>query len=200
MPFSSLETSYEGLIFDCDGTLTDSMPLHYITWRETLAGYGIDFPEDRFYQMGGIPSDKIVEILAGEQGVEVCGVTVGDEKEEAFLEYLPKLKPLNWVCDIARKYADTLAVSVASGGFRPIVMAQLETCTIADLFPHVVTAEDTEKHKPEPDVFLEAARRMGVAPEKCLVFEDSGLGIQAALSAGMHYVDVTESNPKPRSA
>lgn len=181
---------FAGLIFDCDGTLTDSMPLHYVAWRDTLLRYEINFPEDRFYAMGGMPSHSIVEVLSGERGVSVDAMRVGLEKEDAFLLLMPQLKAIDWVCELARQNFGHKPISVASGGFREIVLAQLKLINMHHVFEILVAAEDTQRHKPEPDVFLEAARRMGVAPSECLVFEDSPLGFQAARAAGMAWVDV----------
>ena len=181
---------YAALIFDCDGTLTDSMPLHYIAWRDTMAAYGIQFAEDRFYGMGGMPSEKIIAKLSAEQGVVVDADEAAEKKEDAFAAMMGQLTAKEDVCRIARRHAGKLPMAVASGGIRPIVMAQLQRIGMSELFPVVVTSEDTQRHKPEPDVFLATAKKLGVAPEQCLVFEDSPLGFQAAEAAGMDWVDV----------
>lgn len=181
---------YDGLIFDCDGTLTDSMPVHLIAWRDTLGRYGITFDEDRFYSMGGMPSAKIVALLAKEHGVDVDPEGVANEKEERFLSLIDQVGPKQAVCEIALAYRGKKPMAVASGSGRVVVVKQLVTIGIEDLFPVMVTSEDTQRHKPEPDVFLVAAERLGVDPAKCVVFEDSPLGFQAAESAGMDWVDV----------
>jgi len=181
---------YDGLIFDCDGTLADSMPVHYLAWRETLLRYGIDFAEDRFYSMGGMPSAMIVKLLSAEQGADPDPVTVAEEKEDLFQTLIDQVRPKQAVCDLAIAFHGRKPMAVASGSGRVVVIKQLEALKIHDLFPVVVTAEDTQRHKPEPDVFLEAADRIGVRPEACVVFEDSPLGFQAAEAAGMAWVDV----------
>ncbi len=181
---------YAGLIFDCDGTLADSMPVHFVAWHDTLARYGIEFGEERFYSMGGMPSAKIVELLAKECEVDVDPAAVADEKEELFKTLIGRVGPKAEVVEIAAAYRGKIPMAVASGSGRDVVMRQLENMGIADWFDAVVTSEDTVRHKPEPDVFIEAARRMGVEPEGCVVFEDSPLGFQAADSAGMDWVDV----------
>ena len=186
--------AFAGLIFDCDGTLTHSMPLHYIAWRDTLQRYQIEFPEDRFYAMGGMPSHTIVSTLAQEHGVQVDAMEVGREKEEEFLVNMHRLEPIEWVCQIARHEYGRKAMSVASGGFRDVVAAQLKHIGMNEYFSILVAAEDTQRHKPEPDVFLEAAKRMGIQPEQCLVFEDSPLGFRAAAAAGMAWLDVRDRN------
>ncbi|OYP35746.1 HAD family hydrolase [Rhodopirellula sp. MGV] len=181
---------YDGLIFDCDGTLADSMPLHYVAWRVTLLRYGIEFTTERFYAMGGMPSASIVRILADEQKVVVDPPNVADEKEVAFTELIVQVQPKVDVCEIARAFHGKKPMAVASGSGRDIVQRQLDALGIADLFETIVASEDTELHKPEPDVFLEAASRLGVDPKRCVVFEDSPLGFQAAESAGMDWIDV----------
>jgi HAD superfamily hydrolase (TIGR01549 family) len=184
----SAEFQPRGLIFDCDGTLTDSMPIHYRSWRATMARHGIEFAEDRFYALGGVPSQKIIEMLAAEACLTLDSAAVADEKERAFLELLCDLKPIPHILEIARENRGKVKMAVASGGVRPVIMAQLEHIGCADWFDAIVTAEDTERHKPEPDVFLEAARQLGVRADQCLVYEDSELGVEAAKRAGMRYV------------
>jgi beta-phosphoglucomutase-like phosphatase (HAD superfamily) len=182
--------SYAGLIFDCDGTLTDSMPVHHFAWVRTLARYGIEFSEERFYALGGMPSNKIVALLAAESGIEVDAHAIGHEKEDEFLKLLSRLEPIHAVVEVAKTFASRIPISVASGGFRNIILQQLNQIACDELFSVIVTAEDTQRHKPEPDVFLLAAERMNVPPRDCLVYEDSDLGIQAAVAAGMEFVDI----------
>ncbi len=180
----------KAIIFDCDGTLVDSMPVHFVAWHETMIRYGISFPEDRFYSLGGVPSHRIIEILAGEQGIELDAIAVAHEKEQAFLDRVHLLVPIEIVVDVVRANRGVRPIAVASGGFRPIIEQQLRQFKMHDWFDAIVTAEDTAKHKPEPDVFLEAARRLGVSADRCIVFEDADLGVEAARRAGMPCVDV----------
>jgi len=179
-----------GLIFDCDGTLTDSMPLHYIAWREVLGRHGIAFDEDRFYSLGGMPTDKIIAMLAEETGTKLDPLAVAHEKEQAFLGSMHLLEEIPAITQIVREQRGRLKMAVASGGFRNVITRQLRQLRLSDYFDTVVTAEDTQRHKPEPDVFLEAARRLGVPPGRCRVYEDSDLGIEAARRAGMTWIDV----------
>ena len=180
----------KAIIFDCDGTLVDSMPVHFVAWHETMERYGISFSEDRFYSLGGVPSDRIVEMLASEQGITLDVIAVAHEKEQAFLDRIEWLVPIEAVVEIVRQNRGIKPIAVASGGFRSIIQKQLLQIAMHDWFDAVVTAEDTAKHKPEPDVFLEAARRLGTAAEHCVVFEDADLGVEAARRAGMHCIDV----------
>lgn len=184
------EQSHLALIFDCDGTLTDSMPLHYVAWCQTLDRYGLEFPEPRFYEMGGVPTDKIIHILCQEQGVSVDVGRVAEEKEREFLLNLDDVRPNHPVCEIARRHHGRLPMAVASGGVRAVVIDQLDKIAMRQYFQAIVAAEDTQRHKPEPDVFLEAARRLNIPPARCLVFEDTDIGVDAARRAGMEWVDV----------
>lgn len=182
----------EALIFDCDGTLTDSMPVHYISWQATLARHGIEFSEDRFYELAGKPTDKIIALLSQEQGIPVDPPQVAKEKEEDFLRSLHLVEPIPAVMEVVKSHQGRLKMAVASGGWRQVVLSQLRQIGLEDCFETVVAAEDTQRHKPHPDVFLEAARRLGVAAEVCRVYEDSDLGIEAARRAGMDWVDIRD--------
>jgi HAD superfamily hydrolase (TIGR01509 family) len=180
----------EALIFDCDGTLADTMPAHYRAWLECLRPYEIPFPEERFYAMGGIPTREIVRVLAGELGKTVDLAAFVVAKEEAFLMQAAQIIPIVKVVEIARAARGISPMAVASGGQRRIVERTLGLLHILDWFDAIVTAEDTVHGKPAPDLFLEAARRLGVPPENCTVYEDADLGIEAARRAGMKWVDV----------
>jgi beta-phosphoglucomutase-like phosphatase (HAD superfamily) len=151
-----------GLIFDCDGTLADTMPAHYRAWLAMLGRFNISFPEPRFYAMGGMPTASIIRILAAEVGVVVTDVdAMVHEKEHRFLEHLGAITRIEPVLSIAAAHRGKLPLAVASGGYRDTITRTLDRLAIRDWFDALVTAEDTPRHKPEPDVFLEAARRLG---------------------------------------
>lgn len=179
-----------GLIFDCDGTLADTMPAHFQAWSITLQRHGLEFSERRFYELGGMPSHRIAALLAQEQKIPVDPEQIAHEKEEAFLEHVESVRPIEAVVAIAREHWGKVPLAVASGGFRPVIRRVLAHLEILDLFQTVVTAEDTVHHKPAPDVFLEAARRLGVPPMSCVVYEDTEIGLEAARRAGMRGIDV----------
>ncbi|HTN76391.1 MAG TPA: HAD-IA family hydrolase [Pirellulaceae bacterium] len=184
--------SPQALIFDCDGTLTDSMPVHYLSWHATLSRHGIVFEEERFYALGGMPTDKIIAMLSSEQGIPLDHMEIAREKEDDFLKSLHLVVPIEPVVQVVREHHGKLKMAVASGGWRAVVRRQLELIGYLEHFDTIVAAEDTELHKPEPDVFLEAARRLNVPPQFCRVYEDSDLGIEAARRAGMEWVDVRQ--------
>lgn len=191
----NISSDIQGVIFDCDGTLTDSMPVHFLAWRQTMGAHGIDFTEERFYAMGGMPSDRIIRTLSDEHGMTLDSALLADEKEASFVELMTQVTPVTKVVEVVRQQQrlrerGERKLAVASGGYRWVVDRQLEHIGLAGCFDAIVTAEDTERHKPHPDVFLEAARRMGVEATACLVFEDSDLGVEAAGRAEMQVVDV----------
>ena len=180
-----------GLIFDCDGTLADTMPAHYRAWTAMLGRHGIPFTESRFYELGGVPTAQIIRILSAETGVVVTDVdAMVVEKETEFLASIHAIEPLEAVVAVAAAYRGRLPMAVASGGYRETITRTLDHLGIRGWFDATVTAEDTARHKPEPDVFLEAARRLDVPPAACVVFEDTDIGLEAARRARMVGVDV----------
>ena len=182
-----------GLIFDCDGTLADTMPIHFRSWSATLARHRLRFPETRFFAFAGMPSHRILARLAIEQGLSLEAAEIAAmvaEKERRYLELLHGVGPIEIVLKIARRFRGVLPMAVASGGEGPVVRQTLDVIGALEWFQTVVGAEDTERHKPEPDVFLEAARRLGVPAQGCVVFEDSDFGMEAAARAGMIGVDI----------
>lgn len=182
------EGDFGGYIFDCDGTLADTMPIHYRAWCEAMEALGGQFPEELFYGWGGKPALYIVEELNDRFGLSLDPVSTVHLKEAAFLRNLPGVKPVGPVLDFARSVATQAPLAVASGGHHELVDATLAALGITDLFAAVVCAEDYARGKPAPDPFLEAARQIGVPPADCLVFEDSPTGIESAKAAGMQWV------------
>ena len=196
----------QGLIFDCDGTLADTMPLHWKAWKEVTARHGVHFTEERFYALGGVPSRHILAMLRDEQKLNIDPLAVAKEKEQAYLELLHHVGPIEQVLSIAQAHHHKLPMAVASGGTRHVINEVLVHLNIRDLFAAVVTSEDVVHQKPAPDIFLEAARRIGVPAQFCRAYEDTDLGLQAIRSAGMEAIDVREllglraSLVKPKTA
>ena len=182
----------EGLIFDCDGTLADTMPLHWRAWQVIAERHRLHFPEERFYALGGVPSRDILKLLREEQGLPIDPLAVAGEKETEFLPLIATVEPIKVVVAIARENFGKLPMGVASGGNRGVIEQVLNQLGIRHFFNAVVTSEEVTRQKPAPDIFLEAARRIGVAPERCRAFEDTDLGMQAIRAAGMEAVDVRE--------
>ena len=180
------------LIFDCDGTLVDSMPLHWRAWDIVCKRNGIEFSEKRHYAMGGIPSAKILQMLKDEQGLDFDPAEVSRQKEEAYIPLMPEAKLIEPIAAIARASQGNVPMAVATGGRTKYIRPLLEGLEILDWFGAVVTADDVENHKPAPDTFLKAAALLGVPAEECRAYEDTDIGLQAILAAGMESVDVRE--------
>jgi beta-phosphoglucomutase-like phosphatase (HAD superfamily) len=186
----SLPIEPQALIFDCDGTLADTMPIHYVAWRNAMQKHGIEFSEDRFYELGGVPTLQIIELLSQEQGVDVDLQLAAEDKEQGFLQKIAQVHPVEPIVAIAREHHGRLPMGVGSGSASAILKQTLTHLGILDLFDCFVGSEDTQRHKPEPDVFLEVARLLNVAPQSCRVYEDTDIGIEAARRAGMQWFDV----------
>jgi len=186
------QPGFAALIFDLDGTVADSMPAHFKAWCLALEDHGAPhvFPEDVFYAMGGRPTRDIVEILNGEQGLKLDPDAVALAKKRHFLNCLDEVKFVDEVIEFARANHGHVPMAIASGGGRIVVEKTLQALGISDMFDEVVTANDVENGKPAPDIFLEAARLLGVEPAGCVVFEDAPAGIEAARAAGMEVVVV----------
>ena len=184
------EGSFGAYLFDCDGTIVDSMPLHYMAWTKALAEWNCAFDEELFYAWGGTPVAEIIASLNERQGLKMPVERVGTRKENLYLELLPQLKAVPEVAEhIAEQYG-RIPFAVVSGSTREAVTASLVALKLLDKFETLVCAGDYEKSKPDPEAFLLAAGKLGVAPERCLVFEDTEMGIQAAKAAGMASVKI----------
>ena len=184
------EHPFRAFIFDCDGTLVDSMPLHYLAWVESLAHHAapFDFTEDLFYSYAGVREQDVVKILNERHGSEIDPDSVAHRKSEIFHRTIPQVQRVEPVASLARQRHGTLPMAVASGSEEPTVRACLEATGLLHLFDTIVTPKDVKRGKPAPDMFLLAAERMGVEPEHCLVFEDGNSGLKAAKAAGMQAV------------
>ena len=187
----------QGMIFDCDGTLADTMPLDWRAWQAVTSRYRLHLPEERFYALGGVPSRDILKMLGQEQGIAIDHLAVAHEKEAEYLPLIAQVEPINTVVGIARQNHGRIPMAVASGGTRKVIELVLEHLGIRHLFQAIVTSEDVVNQKPAPDIFLEAARRIGVTPELCRAYEDTDLGMQAIRSAGMEAVDVRQLRSRP---
>jgi beta-phosphoglucomutase family hydrolase len=179
-----------GLVFDCDGTIADTMPAHYRSWVQTLGEFGVEFPEAMFYEMGGIPTPRIIEILNERHGHAMPVMETAHAKEALFEKLIPEVMPIEPVVNVIRDYHGKLPMAVATGGMRHICHKTLATLGLLDRFHAIVTADDVKHGKPAPDIFLEAARRLAVDPTLCMAFEDANLGVQSATAAGMLVIDV----------
>ena len=182
--------SFAAYLFDCDGTIADSMPLHYIAWKKALAEWNCEFDEKLFYTWGGMPIVEIVSTLNKERGLNMPVEQVAHRKENLYFELLPQLQAVPEVLEHIEAKHGQIPFAVVSGSALDSVTASLSTLNLLDRFATLVCAGDYKKSKPDPEAFLLAATRLKVAPESCLVFEDTDMGIQAATCAGMASVKV----------
>jgi len=182
--------TFDAYLFDCDGTITDSMPIHYLAWRKALAEYGGEFDEDLFYAWGGRPVADIIADLNAAQGLTMPVPEVAARREQLFQEMLPQVTAVPAVLEHISGAYGKLPFAVVSGSTRESVIASLNALDLLDRFEVLVCAGDYARPKPAPDCFLMAAAQLGVDPARCLVFEDSELGIRGAAAAGMAAVRV----------
>jgi len=186
------EGPFKAYLFDCDGTIVDSMPLHYVAWKQTLDQWGCEFPEEVFYAWGGMPAAEIVATLSAQQGLALQPEVIAHRKELLYYELLPQLQAVPEVLEHIDLSHGRIPFAVVSGGTRESVTQSLTTLGLLDKFDTLVCAGDYTRSKPDPEPFLLAAQRLGVAPEDCLVFEDTEMGIQAATAEGMASVKVLQ--------
>jgi HAD superfamily hydrolase (TIGR01509 family) len=182
--------AFKAYLFDCDGTIVDSMPLHYIAWKTALAEWNCAFDEKLFYAWGGTPVAQIISQLNKAQGLHMPVEVVATRKENIYLESLPRLKAIPEVVEYIDADYGRIPFAVVSGSTRESVTASLVTVKLLDKFNTLVCAGDYKKSKPDPEAFLLAATKLGVTPDVCLVFEDTDMGIQAANAAGMASVKI----------
>jgi beta-phosphoglucomutase-like phosphatase (HAD superfamily) len=168
------------------------MPLHWRAWQVIARRHQFSLPEDRFYSLGGVPSRDILKLLRAEQGLPFDPLSVAREKEAEYLPLIAQVEPINTVVGVARENYGKIPLAVASGGTQKVICQVLEHLDILPLFQAIVTSEDVMNQKPAPDIFLEAARRLGVPPQYCRAYEDTDLGMRAIRAAGMQAVDVRE--------
>jgi HAD superfamily hydrolase (TIGR01509 family) len=179
-----------GLIFDCDGTLVDSMPRHMNAWERTITSHGGKWEPEFFVTKKGMPEERIVGLYNRHYGVSFDPAETVRAKHAFFRAHPGGFKPIPHVIDVVRRYRGILPMAVASGGVRDNVDLELRALGIQECFQAIVTADDDIQPKPSPEIFLEAARQIGVAPELCQVFEDGDLGLEAARKAGMLATDI----------
>ncbi len=179
-----------GLVFDCDGTIADTMPLHYEAWVAALREHNCELSEALFYEWAGIPTARMIELLNERHGHSMPVTETADYKEGLYQQLISRVEPIEPVVALVREFAGKLPMAVATGGTQAIVRKTLGTLGLIEHFDAIVAADDVVHGKPAPDIFLEAARRLGVAPETCYAFEDAELGLQAARAAGMTAIDI----------
>jgi HAD superfamily hydrolase (TIGR01509 family) len=190
--------SFRAYLFDCDGTIADSMPLHYRAWTQAVGEWKCSFDEVLFYQWGGKPVAEIVAELNVRNGCAMPVEIVAERKENLYYELLPELKAVPEVLEVIEAEYGRIPFAVVSGSGRVSIARSLTVLGLLDKFEVLVGAEDYKRSKPAPDAYLLAAERIGIAPADCLVFEDTAMGVAAATAAGMACVRVPSPMERKR--
>lgn len=181
---------YKGLIFDMDGTIVNSMPGHVESWRQTAQIYDFPINEQDIYDMGGVPSDKIVSILNQKYNLNLDPIKVSGKKREIFADIQDSIEIIPHTVEILKKHANEKKIGIGTGAVKQNVYHILENLQLMPYLDTIVTASDVKNHKPAPDTFLLVAKQLGLKPNECIVFEDTQIGINAAHAAGMNAIFV----------
>lgn len=187
-----LPCNYKALIFDLDGTLANTMPVHYKACQIVCNKYGFNFPEDFFYDQAGKPTLEVFKLLIKKLDKNLDATALGTEKEIVFLSLIHEVEPLSLIADVAVLNKGKVPMAIGSGSQRKSVDLTLEAIGMSNYFDVVVSCDDVNKFKPHPETFLKAAAQMNVSPKDCIVFEDGDLGIEAAKKAGMVVIDIRQ--------
>lgn len=181
---------YAALIFDCDGTIADTLPVHFQSWQAAFDQYEATLPEDWYHDRTGLTAAEFIQSFNQTFGYAINLQTVDQERQQHFNRLIYQVQEVQAVAAVARSNYGKVPMAVASNGQRSVVESTIKAIQLQSLFTTIVTLNDVQLGKPAPDLFLLAAERMGVAPADCIVYEDSDLGLEAARRAGMRSVDV----------
>ncbi len=182
----------KGLIFDLDGTIANTMQNHFLSWREAVSPFGIDFTPELFKSLTGKPREATIIKLNEQFGTNMNPIEVGNVKGSTFKKMVHQTQEISIVADVVRKYHNILPMSIGTGSTRNGAKKTLEVINMSHFFEIVITSNDIENPKPHPETFLKCAALMQIDPEDCIVFEDGILGMQAAKTAGMQVIDVND--------
>lgn len=182
----------KALIFDLDGTLADTMPVHFWAYKNILIDYGINFTPELFAKLAGIPAVGTIHKLNEWFETKMDAEEVGHFKEREYEKLMHKMKPILPVVELAKKYHGELPMAVGTGGYKRLAWKTMEIIGLEKYFDILVSTEDVKRPKPFPDTFLKCAEKLNVEPAVCEVFEDAELGMQAANAAGMMSTLVTD--------
>ena len=181
---------YKALIFDCDGTLADTLPVHFQTWVTSLQTVGVDISRDWYYKYCGTSAEEMLHLLMDLSDYQFDTAPVIAERQALYRSLISTVKEVQAVANIVRAHHSKTPMAVASGGERAVLEATLDNINLRQFFDVVVSVDDVGKGKPEPEIFLLASEKLNVAPQDCIVYEDSNEGLEAARRAGMRSIDV----------
>ena len=197
MKYFEINDDIEGLIFDIDGTLVDTMPTHFKACQLACKKHGFEFPLDYFLKKAGRPTLTVFEEFVKDYNISLDGRALGIEKETILETLISEFKPMPIIADTAIHYHGKIKMSLGTGGTEYIATETIKAADLTSYFDIMVSADDVTNFKPHPETFLKCAEKMGVSPEKCLVFEDGQPGIDAAIAAGMQFLDIRTITPAP---
>jgi len=185
-------TKYDGLIFDMDGTLIDTMPAHIQAWQATAEHFGFEFEASWLHSLGGMPSYKIAGEVNAKYGLSLDPQAVSAFKMATFADIEEKGDVIACTHDLLLEHYGEKRIAVGTGSQRKSAETLLTKTNILEKLDSLVTATDVQRHKPNPDTFLDACKGMGLTPDQCVVFEDTDLGKQAAHAANMDCIMVID--------
>jgi beta-phosphoglucomutase family hydrolase len=185
-----VHSNAKALIFDLDGTLSDSLPVHVETWNKIGEKLGFKFDPQIVYEMTGRPTIEFAEHVVKRYQLDADPHEIVRMKQQSFWKMAHLLKPVDEVVALVKANYGKIPMSVGTGASRRSAEVQLKELNLTHYFDAIVSADDVTSHKPNPETFLECARLMNIEARFCQVFEDGDLGISAAEKAGMMVTDV----------
>ena len=182
--------SFKAIIFDCDGTLVNSAPLHFSSFEVVLKRQGVSLDRDWYMDRLGFSRHELISELSAENSFSLDIPGAVAESEAQFLLSTNELTEIPEVVEIAKRCYGKLPMAVASSGQKHSVKQSLRHLEIEHFFDHILTAEDVSVCKPDPEIYIAAMAKLQVEPSECLIFEDTNEGLMSAARAGGQTVDV----------